>query len=79
MLLEEIEKGGGNDTHVEPYYIKKTSFKDVQLTVGMKFIDHKQLGHAIKSPAVANELVITYLKNESNRVLAVGGYPDICK
>nr|XP_017245786.1 PREDICTED: uncharacterized protein LOC108217466 [Daucus carota subsp. sativus] len=45
----------------------------------MKFANHLQLKHAIKCHAVANGLVIKYLKSESNRLLAVCGQPNTCR
>ena len=51
----------------------------MELTVGMKFANHLQLKHAIKCHAVANGLVIKYLKSESNRLLAVCGQPNTCR
>ncbi|WOG82328.1 hypothetical protein DCAR_0101491 [Daucus carota subsp. sativus] len=45
----------------------------------VEIYSHYKKKHAIKSHAVAYQLVYTFLKSESNRLLVVCGYPDICK
>lgn len=82
MCLDEIEEildRNGVIRNDEPCYDDQINYRDVELVVRMKFNDHRELKHAIKSQAVAKGFFIKYVKSESTRVLAVCGYPDICK
>ncbi|KAK1399413.1 hypothetical protein POM88_009276 [Heracleum sosnowskyi] len=80
--LDEFENDNDGEASIfeqDMYFNTSTPVDEIDFYVGLKFANHKELRHAVKSQAIAKGYVIEFVKSEEKRVLVTCKDKERCK